>query len=164
MAQAKLSERERVSVLMMRGWGDRVRYYNQVRLLLNRTFRNGEGLSLVSKSTIERTVRRFMNLGSIKDLQRTGRPKSAGSEEMQMDIAQALVENPHLSLRRASDEGDVAPETVRNILKSINLQAPRNVRSKGTHANQAPRNMRGKGTQREPKGNRIYYIHVVVPG
>ena len=30
MAQAKLSERERVSVLMMRGWGDRVRSYDQV--------------------------------------------------------------------------------------------------------------------------------------
>ena len=38
-----------------------------------------------------------------------------------MDIAQAFVENPHLSLRLVSDERDVAPEIVRNILKSINL-------------------------------------------
>ena len=37
MAQAKLSERERVSVLMMRGWGDQVRSYDPVRLLFNRT-------------------------------------------------------------------------------------------------------------------------------
>ena len=81
----------------MRGWGDRVRSYDQVCLHFNRTFRNGEGLNPVSKSTIDRTVRRFLNHGSIKDLQRTGRPKSAGSEEMQMDIAQAFVENPHLS-------------------------------------------------------------------
>ena len=93
---------------MMRGWGDRVRSYDQNRLLFNRTFRNGQGLNPVSKSTIERTVRRFMNHGSIKDLQRTGRQKSARSEEMQMDIAQAFVENPHLSLRRSSDERDVA--------------------------------------------------------
>ena len=82
MAQAKLLERERVSVLMMHGWGDRVRSCDQVLLLFNRTFRNGEGLNPVSKSTIESTVRRFINHGSIKDLQRTGRPKSAGSEEM----------------------------------------------------------------------------------
>ena len=75
MAQAKLSERERVSVLMMRGCGDRARSYDQVRFRFNRTFRNGEGLSPVSKLTIERTVRRFMNHGSIKDLQRTGRTK-----------------------------------------------------------------------------------------
>ena len=38
-----------------------------------------------------------------------------------MDIAQANVENPHLSLRRASDERDFAPETVRSILKSISF-------------------------------------------
>ena len=112
MAQAKFSERERVSVLMIRGWGNRFRSYDQVRLLFNRTFRNGEGLNPISKSTIERTVRRYMNHESIKDLQRTGRPISAGSEEVQMDIAKAFVKNPHLSLRRASDECDVAPETV----------------------------------------------------
>ena len=41
MAQAKLSERERVPVLMMRGWGDQVRSYDQVRLLFNRTCRKG---------------------------------------------------------------------------------------------------------------------------
>ena len=46
MTQAKLSERERVSVLIMHGWGDRVRSYDQVCLLFNRTFRNGEGLNL----------------------------------------------------------------------------------------------------------------------
>ena len=40
---------------------------------------------------------------------------------MQMDIAQAFVENPHLSLRRGSDEREVAPETVRNIFKRINF-------------------------------------------
>ena len=68
MAQAKHSERERLSVLMMRDWGDQVRSYDQVRLLFNRTFRNGEGLKPVPKSTIERAVRRFMNHGSIKDL------------------------------------------------------------------------------------------------
>ena len=67
---------------MMRGWGDRVRSYDQVRFLFNRTFRNGEGLNPVSKSTTERSVTRFVNHGSIKDLQRTGRPKSAGSEEI----------------------------------------------------------------------------------
>ena len=58
-----------------------------------------------------------MNHGSIKDLQRTRRPKSAGSVEMQMDIAQAFVENPHLSLRRASDERDVATESAKYFRK-----------------------------------------------
>ena len=38
-----------------------------------------------------------------------------------MDIVQTFVENLHLTLRRASDKRDVAPETVRNTSKSINF-------------------------------------------
>jgi transposase len=121
MAYAKLSEQERVSLLMMRGWGDRVRSYNEVRVLFNRTFRNGDGLSPVSKSTVERTVRRFMDNGTVKDLERSGRPKSVASEEKQIEIAQAFVENPYLSLRRAGNEHDVSHETVRKVLKSIHF-------------------------------------------
>lgn len=56
MAYAKLSEQERISLLMMRGWGDRVRSYTEVRMLFNRTFRNEDGVNLVSKSTVERTA------------------------------------------------------------------------------------------------------------
>lgn len=85
-----LTEQERVSLLMMRGWRDRVRSYNEVRVLFNRTFRNGDGLSPVSKSTVERTVRRFMDNGTVKDLERSGRPKSVASEKKQIEIAQAF--------------------------------------------------------------------------
>lgn len=114
---AKLSEQERITILMMRGWGDRERSYNQVRMLFNNTFRND--LDPVSKSTVERTVQRFTEHGIVKDLQRTGRPKSVATDEKQMRIAEAFVENPHLSLRRASDEHDISHETVRKILKNI---------------------------------------------
>ena len=38
-----------------------------------------------------------------------------------LKFTSGIVENPHLSLRRARDELDVAPERVRNILKSINF-------------------------------------------
>lgn len=121
MAYAKLSEQERISLLMMRGWGDRVRSYTEVRMLFNRTFRNEDGVNLVSKSTVERTVRRFMNHGTVKDLERTGRPKSVTTGEKQIEVAQAFVENPHLSLRRAANQHDVSHETIRGILKSIHF-------------------------------------------
>jgi len=116
---AKLSERERISLLMIRGWGDRERSYDQVRLFFNETFRNGDGLNHISKSTVERTIRRFVGQGTVKDLQKCGRPRTVATEEMQLHIAQSFVENPHLSLRRASDEHDVSHETVRKVLKSI---------------------------------------------
>lgn len=119
MAYVKLSEKERISILMMRGWGDRVRSYDEVRILFNDTFRNEEGLNHVSKSTIGRTLQRYINQGTVKDLARSGRPKLVATEEMQMDIAQAFVENPHLSLRRAGSEQNVSHETVRKSLKSI---------------------------------------------
>jgi len=88
---AKLSERERISLLMIRGWGDRERSYDQVRLLFNETFRNGDGLNHISKSTVERTIRRFVGQGTVKDLQKCGRPRTVATEEMQLHIAHHLL-------------------------------------------------------------------------
>jgi len=39
----------------------------QVKDLFNETFRNG--LTLISKSTVERTIKRFEDIGSVKDLE-----------------------------------------------------------------------------------------------
>ncbi|XP_058808948.1 uncharacterized protein LOC131674347 [Phymastichus coffea] len=105
----------------MRGWEDRVRSYLEVRTLFNNNFRNQDRQTPISKSTVERTVRRFAEFGTISDLQRTGRPTSVATEEKQIEIAQAFIENPHLSLRRAGHEHDVSHECVRKILKSIHF-------------------------------------------
>lgn len=122
MAYVKLSDQERISLLMMRGWGDRVRSYDEVRNLFNATFRNGDQDIQISKSTISRTIHRFIGHGTIKDLERAGRPKSVATEDKQIEVAQGFVEDPHLSLRRAGDQFDVSHETVRRVLKSINFQ------------------------------------------
>jgi len=45
----RLSERERISLLMMRGWGDRLRSYNDVRQLFNETCCNED--TAISRST-----------------------------------------------------------------------------------------------------------------
>ena len=100
MASANLSERERISLLMMRGWGDQVRSYLEVRTLFNNNFRNEDGQTPISKATVERTVRHFAEHGTISNLQRTDRPTSVVTEEKQIEIAQAFIENPHFSLRR----------------------------------------------------------------
>ncbi|EFN74119.1 hypothetical protein EAG_04168 [Camponotus floridanus] len=67
----RLSERERISLLMMRGWGDRLRSYNDVRQLFNETFRNED--TAISRSTVERTIRRFNETGSVKNRPVLGR-------------------------------------------------------------------------------------------
>lgn len=119
MAYNRLSKQERVSLLMMRGWGDRMRTLDEVRILFNETFRNGDGLTPISKSTVSRTVQRFNEHGSIEDTERPGRPKSATAEEKQIEISQAFIENPHHTLRKAAAEYEISHESVRRILKFI---------------------------------------------
>lgn len=114
---AHLSERDRVCILMMRGWGDRQRSYDQVKTLFNNTFRNeGNG---ISKSTVERTIRRFEETGTNKNREKSGRPKTETAEEMAFEVAQAFVENPRLSVSRASQELEISATSVRRNLKFI---------------------------------------------
>jgi len=79
-----LTERERISLLMMRGWGDRLRSYNDVKQLFNATFWN-ENTS-ISKSMIHKTIRRFEEIGGVKNHPQTGRPAIAINPEKSLDI------------------------------------------------------------------------------
>lgn len=119
MAFPRLSEQERISLLMMRGWGDRQRSYAQVRELFNQIFRNEAGQTSVSKSTIIRAIQRFEDTGGVKNRRNPGRPTSVTNEEKQMEIAEAFVENPHLSIRRAAEQHDISKMSVHKILKLI---------------------------------------------
>jgi len=98
----QLSERERISFLMMRNWGGIRRSFMQIKDLFNETFRNG--LTLISKSTVERTVKRFEDTGSIKDRPRTGRLITATTEEKSLYVLQSFMEDPHCTLRKAAQE------------------------------------------------------------
>jgi len=66
---AYLSERERIPFLMMRGWGDHQRSYNEVRQIFNKTFCDEN--AAVSRFTV-RTVRRFNKTISVKNRQISG--------------------------------------------------------------------------------------------
>ncbi|KYQ53894.1 hypothetical protein ALC60_07187 [Trachymyrmex zeteki] len=72
------TEQERISLLMMRRWGDRRKSYAHVTKLFNRTFRNED--NGISKSTVIRTVQRFEEMGFIKDRNRQGRPAIATND------------------------------------------------------------------------------------
>jgi len=53
---AELSERERISLLMIRGWDDQQRDYKQIMQLFNETFRNENNRT--SKITVVRTIKK----------------------------------------------------------------------------------------------------------
>jgi len=93
----RLSERERISLLMKQSWGGVRRSFMQVKDLFNETFRNG--LIPISKSTVECTVKCFEDTGSVKDRPRTGRPITATTEEKSLYVLQSIVEDPHCTLR-----------------------------------------------------------------
>jgi len=49
----------------------------------------------ITKSTVQRTVTRFEQIGSVKDSPRTGRPKTASNDNKNIEVIQSFVENPH---------------------------------------------------------------------
>lgn len=114
---ATLTERERVSLLMMRGWGDRRRTYDEVVQVFNDTFR--VGLTGISKSTVSKTINRFEETGTNKDRQKSGRPKTETSEEQQVEVAQLFVEDPHSSVRKASQQLQISQTSIFRNLKII---------------------------------------------
>lgn len=112
---APLSERERIALLMIRGWGDQVRGYKTVHRIFNAEFR--EGNNKISKTTVITTIRRYEETGSVKDRPRSGRPKEATNEEQSLATLQSFVEDPSISLRRVSEEQGISRGSVAKIMK-----------------------------------------------
>ncbi|KAL7292825.1 hypothetical protein TKK_0013650 [Trichogramma kaykai] len=107
-----LSKRERISILMMRGWGDMKRSYANVVTLFNATFRR-DG-NVVSRSTVGKTISRFEQTGSVKDRDRPGRPATSTTEDRSLDVILSFMENPHQSSRSAAS----------NLFKNLNEDDP----------------------------------------
>ncbi|KAJ8912058.1 hypothetical protein NQ315_016747 [Exocentrus adspersus] len=109
-----LSKRERITLLMIRGYSDRIRRYEEAANLFNDTFPNRPP---IAKSTVQKTVRRFEQFGFIKDKPRTGRPKSATNEEKSVEVMQSFIENKYISIPKAAQEHEISTFSVHRILK-----------------------------------------------
>ena len=85
-------------VLMMRGYGDRIRSYREVVELYNATY--PDQCDPISKSTVERTIARFQRT-LIKDEPRSGRPKSTTNDDK---VADVLNDNSFISVSRVQEK------------------------------------------------------------
>lgn len=112
-----LSEHDRILILMIRGYGDRTRSYEETAILFNSTNSNRNP---ISKSTVLRTVTRFNQTGSVKDKPRSGRPASVTNIEKSGLVLQAVIENPGTSTRKISNKVDISSRSVHRILKTHN--------------------------------------------
>lgn len=110
----QLTERERITILMMRGWGDNERSYQEVANLFNTTFRVEQ--AQLSKGTVTKTVQRFLETGNVKNLPKSGRPVSTGTEENQLDVALSIIEDPYNSILKLQQQQDLSYGTVQRIL------------------------------------------------
>ncbi|XP_025264625.1 uncharacterized protein LOC112637997 [Camponotus floridanus] len=112
---SELTDHERITLLMMRGWGDRRRSYNETLQIFNDTFRVGK--VPISKSTVHRTIARFEEIGHVKNRSKSGRSVSATNAEKSLDVLQSYIENPHISIRKSAQHHDISRMSVHKILK-----------------------------------------------
>lgn len=105
-----LSERNRIEILMMVGYGDRRRSTNEVRELFNQTHPD---LIPISQSTISKIIRKYEQHGHVKDLPRGGRPRI--DENTHLDVLLAVEENPHSISRQIAADSGVSHKSVQNI-------------------------------------------------
>ncbi|XP_018375240.1 PREDICTED: uncharacterized protein LOC108769006 [Trachymyrmex cornetzi] len=87
----------------------------QVKERFNETFRNG--LTPISKSTVERTIRRFNDTGSVKDRPKTGRPMTTTNFDNSLNVLLSFIDDPHSSTRKVSQEHEISTMSVHKILK-----------------------------------------------
>lgn len=109
----RLTERERISLLMMRGWGDRLRSYNDVRQLFGIKIQVSQNLRFIIQSDVSK---KLVALKIVK----TRKPAIATNPEKALDVLQSFVENPHISRtvsRRTAEEHQIDQKAMCKILK-----------------------------------------------
>lgn len=113
-----LSERQRIEILIMRGYGDLQRSQDQVCALFNELYPNRPP---INQSTVSRLLKKFEVTGSVKDSPKTGRPRNATGGDKALDILLAVRENPIQSSRVLAATFDVSHQSIKNLFKREKL-------------------------------------------
>lgn len=111
---ARLSETERIQILMMIGYGERTRSFAEVMNIFNESHPNREP---ISKSTVCKTLRRFQETGGVKDRQKSGRPVSVTNEENSLNVMLNRVENPKMSTQQLALDHNMSRYSIQQISK-----------------------------------------------
>ena len=112
---ANLTERERIQILMMVGYGDRKRTQQEVCDLFNELNPN----KTLTQSTVSKIVKKYDDTGSVKNKAKSGRPKSATNNENALNLLLHVQEDPHVSTRQLARDYNVSQASVCNLMKSV---------------------------------------------
>lgn len=116
----KLSETERIEILMMVGYGDLQRSHQDVCHLFNNVH---PGRSPIVRSTVSKLVRKFRETGNVKDMPKSGRPKSVTNHDKVLDVLVSVMDNPITSTTQLALDNAISQSSVVRILKK-NKQKP----------------------------------------
>ncbi|XP_071053573.1 uncharacterized protein [Onthophagus taurus] len=109
-----LTETERIIILTMVGFADRMRTQHKVCVLFNETYPNRQP---ISQSVVSKTLKRFKKTGHVKDIPQCGPPNVATNEDMRQGVLEEITDNPHTSIRQLALNFDVSTGSIQNILK-----------------------------------------------
>lgn len=108
----RLSEIERIEILMMVGYGDRKRSTFEVCELFNNVHQER---APISRSTVSKIVLKFTETGSVRDRLKSGRPKIC--DETKLNVLLSYQDNPHSSTRQVGRQiQNIGYKSVQNIL------------------------------------------------
>lgn len=107
----KLTETQRLDVLIMIGCGDRIRTQKEVCELFNIKYPDTE----ISQSAVSKIEKKFRESGHVRDLPRSGRPSI--SEDKKLNMILAIEENPHKATQELALDHEVGKSSVKRILK-----------------------------------------------
>lgn len=108
----KLTERERIEIIQMIGFGERMRTQQEVVELFNETH---PGRRPISQSMVSNIESKYHNFGHVRDLPKSGRPSK--SEEDQVNVLLTIQDNPHSTLNQVASDFNMAASTVHKIVK-----------------------------------------------
>lgn len=108
----KLTERERIEIIQMIGFGERMRTQQEVVELFNETH---PGRRPISQSMVSNIESKYRNFGHVRDLPKSGRPSK--SEEDQLNVLLTIQDNPHSTLNQVASDFNMAASTVHKIVK-----------------------------------------------
>ncbi|KAJ8909418.1 hypothetical protein NQ315_013328 [Exocentrus adspersus] len=109
----RLSEKERIEILMILGYGDVRRSQQETCNIFNHLYPNRNP---ITRSTVSKLLKKFNQNGAIKDLSKSGRIKTATTEDKSLDVCVMLEDDPHLSTRQISRELDISQTSIMKIL------------------------------------------------
>ncbi|MBZ5796693.1 DUF4817 domain-containing protein, partial [Burkholderia contaminans] len=116
---AKLSETERIEILMMVGYGDRQRSHEAVCHLFNTVHPERNP---IAQSTVSRLVRKFRDTGHVKDVLKPGRSKSATNQDKALNVLLSVMDSPVTSTTHLALDNDVSQSSVIRILKNTHYK------------------------------------------